>query len=72
MSYRDHLLHLKTRWTNPLASAIRFDAHIKEADNIADWLKGPSAAPTTWLNKTVDVEDIHSAPLRYVFIGEEQ
>ncbi|PPR04246.1 hypothetical protein CVT26_004191 [Gymnopilus dilepis] len=43
-SYRDHLLHLKTRWTNPLASTIRFDAHIEEADDIASQRGGTSRA----------------------------
>ncbi|PPR06800.1 hypothetical protein CVT26_003865 [Gymnopilus dilepis] len=70
-SYRDHLLHLKTRWTNPLASTIRFDAHIEEADNIANQHRGPAEASPTWLSRAVDVEDVHMAPLRYVFMSRE-
>jgi hypothetical protein len=27
--YRDHLLQMKSRWVTPMASSIRFDAHIQ-------------------------------------------
>lgn len=46
--YRDHLLHLKTRWSNPLASSIRFDSHVAEASLIASRLTGRLEPAFKW------------------------
>ena len=27
--YRSHLLHMKSRWVTPMASSVRFDAHVQ-------------------------------------------
>ena len=46
--YRDHLLHLKIRWANPLASSIRFDSHVAEASSVASRLTGHSEISSQW------------------------
>lgn len=69
--HRDHLLHLKPRWSNPLASAIRFDACVKEASEIANQVTGsfqPSSVP--WINTTTDVDDLFPSPLNHVFVND--
>jgi ligand-binding SRPBCC domain-containing protein len=46
---RDHLLHLKSRWTNSLASALRFNSHIANVPDVLQRTLGialPSAL--TW------------------------
>jgi hypothetical protein len=49
--WREQLLHLKTRWTNPFASAIRFDSHVSTAREVAERLAGTSPSihdAATW------------------------
>lgn len=46
--YRDHLLHLKTRWSSPLASSIRFDSHVADASLVAARLTGHLEPSFKW------------------------
>jgi hypothetical protein len=51
---RNRLLHLKSRWSNPLATALRFESHISNAKRIAERVAGASAPPLlTWTVPTV-------------------
>ncbi|KJA14936.1 hypothetical protein HYPSUDRAFT_412056 [Hypholoma sublateritium FD-334 SS-4] len=54
--YRDHLLHLKTRWTNPLASSVRFDSHVAEASSVASKLTGHLEPVFKWTYVTNSLE----------------
>ena len=54
--YRDHLLHLKTRWSNPLASSVRYDSHILEASSTASRLTGHSQPLFRWAYVTNTAE----------------
>ena len=54
--YRDHLLHLKTRWTSPLASSIRFDSHVAEASSVAAGLTGFREPLFKWTGVTNAIE----------------
>ncbi|RDB15037.1 Ubiquitin-like-specific protease ESD4 [Hypsizygus marmoreus] len=44
-----HLLHLKPRWTNPLASLARFDSHVRNATHLATTIHSgaPRVTPTS-------------------------
>ncbi|KAF8178009.1 hypothetical protein BJ912DRAFT_856565, partial [Pholiota molesta] len=55
--YRDHLLHLKTRWSSPLASAIRFDSHVLDASRVASQLSGCPEPIFKWIYMTDTIED---------------
>jgi hypothetical protein len=44
---RSHLLLLKSRWTSPLASDVRFDSHITNVPNVLQRLSGVTLPPST-------------------------
>jgi hypothetical protein len=47
---RKHLLHLRSSWITPFASAIRYDSHISVADNIvASLINGSVTSPANSL-----------------------
>ena len=47
---RKHLLHLRSSWITPFASAIRYDSHISVVDNIvASLINGSVASPANFL-----------------------
>lgn len=54
---RERILHLKSRWVNPMASEVRFNAHIIQAQRTADQLSGYAPAPTFfWCHMTLGTE----------------
>lgn len=58
-NYRDQLLHLKSRWSSPLASAVRFDSHVQDALQVALKLTGSPAPDPRWISLTVpDIEAV--------------
>lgn len=67
--HRDRLLHLKTRWTNSMASSVCFDAHVNSAKELASHISGnESPFQVTWIEESIatvnftDNELIHPAP----------
>ncbi|RDB29776.1 hypothetical protein Hypma_013855 [Hypsizygus marmoreus] len=50
LQYRQHLLYLKPRWTNAMASEARFDSHVAHAQQLSQSLSNPSTEPSTELN----------------------
>ncbi|RDB19001.1 hypothetical protein Hypma_014420 [Hypsizygus marmoreus] len=62
------LMHLKPRWTNPLASAARFDSHVRTATHLATSIHPttPRVAPTSRHDSYHVVK-----PLSIAGLGEE-
>lgn len=48
---------MKTRWSSPLASAIRFDSHVSDASRVASQLSGCSEPIFKWIYTTDTIED---------------
>ena len=42
--YRDHLLHQKSRWVTPMASSIRFNAHVERSQMKPLWIYEPRSS----------------------------
>ena len=63
---RERLLHLKSGWTNPLASMVRFDCHVTSAVDTAQRLSGHTThetplvwtIPTTAVTATLDDSEV--------------
>lgn len=51
-----HLLNLKLQWTNPLASSIQFDAHVKSAETIACALSLPDSGVSVAIAPSTHIE----------------
>ncbi|KAF9479003.1 hypothetical protein BDN70DRAFT_807721 [Pholiota conissans] len=63
--YRNLLLHLKSRWSSPLASALRFESHVQEAASVAQRLTGSQELQRKWVCVTSTADE-------GVFAGEAQ
>lgn len=63
--YRDHLLHLKSRWASTLAPAFQFDSHVIQASQIASELIGhPGAVPPKSIYMVHDSEEANNQSLQ--------
>jgi hypothetical protein len=58
---RERLLHLKTRWSSPLASTVRFDCHVTNAVDIAQRISCPTASTTLVWTIPVTIESLTTA-----------
>lgn len=78
----DRLLHLKTHWTNPLSSSLRFESHIDNATRVAQRLSGASTSvslrwviPVVLTNSPIEIEESVSStgppPAVFTFDSDE-
>ncbi|KAJ7578925.1 hypothetical protein C8J56DRAFT_797027 [Mycena floridula] len=61
-SRRQHLLYRKSRWTNCMASAVRFDNHVQRAVQIADALSRSAPGAYTWIAHTIPSFEANGEP----------
>ncbi|KAJ7572543.1 hypothetical protein C8J56DRAFT_1008826 [Mycena floridula] len=61
-SRRQHLLDRKTRWTNCMASTVRFDNHVKRAVQIADALSRSALTAYMWIAHSIASSESNVEP----------
>lgn len=68
---RDRLIHLQGRWSNPLASSLRFEFHVREAREIVQRVTGHGTQiPLYWVNPVIPTT-AHSAVEMIDWIHDE-